>query len=159
MKRFAGFLLLVTLSILSFGQTIVTLHRPKADRPTGQTLAGWEKSANFPWADFSQLGPDKIYGKLFVDVQMGKVFADGKTFVDCIPKRKPADIVADYENRKGNPGFDLKKFVLDNFDLPPAPSDTYKTNTAEDVVTHIKNLWAVLRRTPDKPVEGSSLLP
>src|SRR5579872_2087511 len=159
MKRSTGFLLLITLSFLSFGQPIVTLHRPEADRPIGQTLAASEKSANFPWADFSELGPDKVYGKLFVDVQMNRVFADGKTFVDCIPKRKPADIVADYETLKGVAGFDLKKFVLDNFDLPPAPNDTYKTNTSEDVVTHIRNLWTVLKRTPDKPVEGSSLLP
>ena len=103
--------------------------------------------------------PDKIYGRLFVDVQMNKVFADGKTFVDCVPKRKPADIVADYETSKGVAGFDLKKFVLDNFDLPVNPADNYKTNAADDVVTHIKNLWAVLKRTPDKVVEGSSLLP
>jgi len=103
--------------------------------------------------------PDKIYGKLFTDVQMNRVFADGKTFVDCIPKRKPADIVSDYESMKGTAGFDLKKFVEDNFDLPAGPADSYKTNVAEDIVTHIKNLWAVLKRTPDKLVEGSSLLP
>src|SRR6201992_474866 len=129
MKRFAGFLLFLTLSFLSFGQPIVTTP------------------------------PDKIYGKLFVDVQMNKVFIDGKTFVDCIPKRKPEDIVADYEAQKGAAGFDLKKFVFDNFELPPQPNDTYKTNTSEDVVTHIRNLWSVLKRTPDKTVEGSSLLP
>jgi alpha,alpha-trehalase len=129
MKRISGFLLFITLSFLSLGQPIVTTP------------------------------PDKIYGKLFVDVQMDRVFQDGKTFVDCIPKRKPADIVADYEAGKGAPGFDLHKFVFDNFELPPAPNDTYKTNTAEDVVTHIHNLWAVLKRTPDKVVEGSSLLP
>jgi hypothetical protein len=64
--------------------------------------------------------PDKIYGKLFADVQMDRVFSDGKTFVDCIPKRKPADIVADYETQKAAPGFDLKKFVLDNFERPAA---------------------------------------
>ena len=53
--------------------------------------------------------PDKIYGRLFVDVQMNKVFADGKTFVDCVPKRRPADIVADYEANKGIAGFDLNQ--------------------------------------------------
>src|SRR6516225_10993630 len=111
MKRFVCFLLHITLAVLSFGQPIVTTP------------------------------PDKIYGKLFVDVQMDRVFADGKTFVDCIPKRKPAEIVADYEAQKGTAGFDLKKFVLDNFELPPSPNDTYKTNTNEDVVTHIHNLW------------------
>jgi alpha,alpha-trehalase len=103
--------------------------------------------------------PDKIYGKLFADVQMNRVFADGKTFVDCIPKRKPAEIVADYESSKTAAGFDLKKFVQDNFELPATPTGNYKTNTNEDVVTHIKNLWTVLKRTPDKEVEGSSLLP
>ena len=61
--------------------------------------------------------------------------------------------------RKATPGFDLKKFVLDNFDLPVNPAEAYKSNMSEDVVTHIKNLWTVLKRTPDKVVEGSSLLP
>ena len=75
MRRLAGFLLLVIPSFLSFGQPIVTTP------------------------------PDKIYGKLFVDVQMEQVFPDGKTFVDCLPKRKPADIVADYETQKGYAGF------------------------------------------------------
>src|SRR5882724_7586072 len=103
--------------------------------------------------------PDKIYGKLFTDVQMNKVFADGKTFVDCLPKRKPADILADYETMKAGSGFDLKKFVEDNFEIPANPLNNYKTNSSEDVVTHIRNLWAVLKRNPDKPVEGSSLLP
>src|ERR1700759_3577858 len=129
MKRLAGFLLLVVTSLLSFGQPIVTTP------------------------------PDKIYGKLFVDVQMNRVFIDGKTFVDCIPKRKPADIVADYEASKGTAGFDLRKFVDENFEGPVNPADNYKTNSTEDVVSHIRNLWAVLKRNPDKVVEGSSLLP
>ena len=40
--------------------------------------------------------PDVIYGKLFTDVQMAKIFPDGKTFVDCTPKRDPKKIVKDY---------------------------------------------------------------
>src|SRR5580700_8689208 len=80
--------------------------------------------------------PDKIYGDLFIDVQMQKVFPDGKTFVDCIPKRKPADIMYDYGIQKG-PNFNLKKFVEDNFEIPGNPSDSYKTNAKQDVVTHI----------------------
>jgi alpha,alpha-trehalase len=66
MKRFGSLITLITLSLFSFGQPLVTTP------------------------------PDKVYGKLFADVQMDRVFADGKTFVDCIPKRKTADIVADY---------------------------------------------------------------
>jgi alpha,alpha-trehalase len=106
----------------------------------------------------SVLPPDKIYGALFRDVQLSRVFPDGKTFVDCIPRRKPADIVSDYEAMKGHAGFSLKKFVEENFELPANAADNYKTNEADDVVAHIHHLWAVLKRSPDKPVEGSSLL-
>jgi alpha,alpha-trehalase len=102
--------------------------------------------------------PDKIYGDLFVAVQMQKIFADGKTFVDCIPKRKPTDIMYDYGIQKG-PNFNLKKFVDDNFEIPQPVADDYKSDTSEDVVTHIRKLWSVLKRNPDKVIDGSSLLP
>jgi alpha,alpha-trehalase len=101
--------------------------------------------------------PDKIYGQLFVDVQMNKIFPDGKTFVDCVPKRNPKDIMYDYGLMRG-PKMDLKKFVEDNFEMPRVPQLNYITQE-KDVVMHIKNLWGVLRRDPDKVVEGSSLLP
>ena len=45
--------------------------------------------------------PDKIYGQLFIDVQMQQVFPDGKTFVDCTPKRKVADIMYQYGMMRG----------------------------------------------------------
>ncbi len=101
--------------------------------------------------------PDKIYGDLFIEVQMQKIFPDGKTFVDCIPKRKPVDIMYDYGLQKG-PNFNLKKFVEDNFDIPQPAGGGYKSDSADDVVTHIKKLWTVLKRNPDREVEGSSLL-
>ena len=104
------------------------------------------------------LTPDKLYGDLFTAIQLQQVFADGKTFVDCTPKRKVADIMYDYGIMKG-PDFDLKKFVADNFNLPATPVYNYTSNTKEDLATHIKNLWAVLKRNPDITIEGSSLLP
>ncbi len=104
------------------------------------------------------LTPDKLYGELFKDIQLQKVFADGKTFVDCTPKRKVADIMYDYGLMKGK-NFDLKKFVADNFNLPATPTYNYSSNAKEDLVTHIKNLWSVLKRSPDQTIEGSSLLP
>src|SRR5436309_2679098 len=102
--------------------------------------------------------PDRIYGDLFIDVQMQKVFSDGKTFVDCLPKRKPADILYDYGLQKG-PNFNLKKFVEENFEVPQPAGGNYHADSADDVVTHIKKLWSVLKRNPDREVEGSSLLP
>ena len=102
--------------------------------------------------------PDRIYGDLFTEVQMKKVFPDEKTFVDCIPKRKPVDIMYDYGIQKG-PSFNLKKFVEEDFELPAGDEGNYKWDSADDVITHIKKIWPVLKRNPDKEVEGSSLLP
>ena len=104
--------------------------------------------------------PDQIYGVLFKDVQMAKIFPDGKTFVDCVPKRNPKEIVKDYLAVKNNPAirFSLQLFIEANFELPKTPQLNYITQE-KDVVMHIKNLWNVLKRDADKPVEGSSLLP
>lgn len=104
------------------------------------------------------LTPDKIYADLFKEVQLSRIFTDNKTFVDCVPKRKPTDIMYDYGMMKG-PNFNLKKFVDDNFQVPVSPTSNYKTDTTESVVTHIKNLWKVLKREHDEAVNGSTLLP
>jgi alpha,alpha-trehalase len=106
------------------------------------------------------LTPDIIYGQLFKDVQLQRIFADSKTFVDCTPKRNPKEIVSDYLTLKNNPSakYTLESFVKAYFDLPVNPTNTYQSNTNEDVATHIKSLWQVLKRNPDKAVEGSSLL-
>jgi alpha,alpha-trehalase len=115
--------------------------------------------------------PEKVYGKLFYDVQMARIFPDSKTFVDCIPKRSPTDILADYIKVTSNPAirFSLKMFVEQNFDLPKEPQLNY-IQQEKDVLMHIKNLWGVLKRQPDvsssSPVGGgpvgadmSSLIP
>jgi alpha,alpha-trehalase len=105
--------------------------------------------------------PDQIYGALFHDVQMAKIFPDGKTFVDCIPKRDPAAIVADYNKLRSNPAvkYSLQLFVEANFIVPPAQSKTPQPKSTTDISSHIKNLWKALKRNADQPVEGSSLLP
>jgi alpha,alpha-trehalase len=110
--------------------------------------------------------PDKIYGQLFQDVQLQKIFPDGKTFVDCTPKRAVKDIMYDYGMMKGA-GMDLKKFVSDNFELPAAPPQLNYIQQEKDVSMHIKNLWGALKRKADfssslsefKNPAGSSLLP
>ena len=98
--------------------------------------------------------PDQVYGELFKDVQMSKIFPDGKTFVDCVPKRDPKDIVKDYLAIKKNPAikFSLELFVKENFELPPAPPTINYIQQEKDVVMHIKNLWGALRREPDKKI-------
>ncbi len=114
----------------------------------------------------SPASPDKIYGQLFQDVQLQKIFPDGKIFVDCTPKRNVKDIMYDYGMMKGA-NMDLKKFVTDNFDLPPAPPQLNYIQQEKDVSMHIKNLWGALKRKADfssslsefKNPLGNSLLP
>ncbi|MBD0374432.1 MAG: alpha,alpha-trehalase TreA [Flavisolibacter sp.] len=108
----------------------------------------------------SVLPPDKIYGALFTDVQLSRIFPDNKTFVDCIPKRDPQAILQDYKAVKNNPAvrFSLQRFVEENFIIPQAPQSDYQSKE-KDVVKHIENLWTVLKRKSDSAIKGSSLLP
>lgn len=113
----------------------------------------------FPLLLLSQnyLTPDKLYGPLFTEVQLQRLFPDGKTFVDMNPKRDPAEIMRDYQRMKG-PTFELKKFVEQNFELPRTPQLNY-FREEKNIVMHITNLWNVLTREPDAYAKGSSLLP
>jgi alpha,alpha-trehalase len=103
--------------------------------------------------------PDKLYGHFFRDVQMARIFSDSKTFVDCIPKKSPAEIVAVYQKIIGNPAirFSLKLYTEENFEQPVSPQLNYITKE-KDILAHIRNLWTVLKREPDKAIEGSSLI-
>ena len=122
-----------------------------------KTLLATILLAAYLHADAQPAPPDKIFPELFKAVQMGKVFPDGKTFVDCIPKRDPDAINADYRKiMKAPPAdFTLRKFVEDNFEVPAAPQ-VKATASEADAVAHIENLWPVLTRQPDKPIKGSS---
>lgn len=106
-----------------------------------------------------QNAPDKIYGQLFIDVQLQKIFPDGKTFVDCIPKRNVKDIMYDYGMQKGK-GFNLLNFVENNFIIPK--SNTQEGNQSKptiSIIQHINQLWPLLNRNADSIIQGSSLLP
>lgn len=104
--------------------------------------------------------PDKLYGVLFTDVQESGIFPDSKTFVDCIPKKDPAEILSSYIAIKNNPAirFSLEMFVTENFIIPQTPQPELQQEP-KDIVTHINDLWTVLSRKSDSTVPGSSLLP
>ncbi|WP_434457769.1 alpha,alpha-trehalase TreF [Stutzerimonas urumqiensis] len=105
------------------------------------------------------LTPAERYQELFVAVQMGGVFEDSKTFVDCEPKRHPERILADYRDQSGRPGFDLRAFVQRNFDrFRMAPSD-FVADPDASLIEHIDSLWPVLTREPRRHPPRSSLLP
>jgi alpha,alpha-trehalase len=96
-------------------------------------------------------------GQLFEEVQLQNILGDGKTFPDCIPKRSLEEINQDYLNQKDKANFELKKFVLDNFELPKVPATEYKSDTSKSATQHINALWDVLTRTPDEA--GGSIIP
>ena len=94
---------------------------------------------------------------LFDIVQMQKIFPDGKTFVDCIPKKELQEIINDYKAQKEKQDFGLKEFVLSNFELPFIPDSGFTGNENKSVVEHIESLWPVLTREPD--IRKGSLIP
>lgn len=102
--------------------------------------------------------PVELYGELFERVQMENVFADGKTFVDAVPRKAPAEVMADYRQAVAAPGFDLRAFVEARFTLPRESTGAYRSDHV-DIRTHIDRLWSVLERPPDETVPWSSLLP
>lgn len=104
--------------------------------------------------------PDKLFGQLFTDVQLSGIFPDSKTFADCIPKRDPKEIVADYMKVKNNPAisFSLQLFMEENFDMPAAPAVLNYVMQEKDLGNHVRNLWSVLEKPADTIARGSSLI-
>lgn len=105
------------------------------------------------------ISPDILFGQLFIAVQLGRVFPDSKTFVDCIPKMAPLDILTQYEAQKDEPGFDLSTFVYTNFELPGQVASDYVSDTTISTADHINRLWDRLTRQADVPVKYSSRVP
>ncbi len=102
-------------------------------------------------------GYPQLYGRLFEDAQ--KALPDGKWLMDSRPKQPPAGIVAEYENLRGRPGFDIEKFLAEQFAQPPAHDQDYRTDPKHDVRRHIDALWNVLERKPGASDGRTSLLP
>ena len=93
---------------------------------------------------------------LFEEVQLNKVFADGKTFVDCIANEDLELILQKYLIAKVEANFNLKKFVLQHFKMPQVFS-VNEIQQASSVDQHIHQLWSVLTRKPDEAI--GSLIP
>jgi len=103
--------------------------------------------------------PAELYGDLFRDVQMQRVFPDSKTFVDAVAKRNPASIVASYAHERTAASFDLKAFVAREFTVTAPADSEYHTTAGQDVRQHIDQLWPVLTRAPVSESAFSSKLP
>jgi alpha,alpha-trehalase len=95
-------------------------------------------------------------GSLFEEVQLSNILGDGKTFPDCIPKRPLDEINQEYLASRNSPAFDLKLFVRANFASPKEYANNYRSDTKKTAQEHIKELWDVLTRKPER--ENSSLI-
>ncbi len=105
----------------------------------------------------SHLSPDERFGALFTAIQLDNIFPDSKTFVDCTPKFTTDEILKKYQDQKETKGFDLKNFVLENFELPHQFSSDFKSDKTRSPKEHITVLWSVLTRQADSTTVGSLL--
>ncbi|MBU7578467.1 MAG: hypothetical protein KAF40_10425 [Flavihumibacter sp.] len=130
-------------------------------RSIASILTGLLLSMGVTAQDSLPKSPDQLYGELFTEVQMARIFPDGKTFVDAVPKMSPDEILLAFREAKKNPAtkFSLTQFVRYYFVLPDSASSAYRSNPQHSITAHIQDLWKVLRRQPDTAVKGSSLLP
>ena len=62
--------------------------------------------------------PQVLFGDLYADVELERIFPDSKEFADATPKSPPAEIVALYHAQKPNSLEGLKRFVVTHFELP-----------------------------------------
>lgn len=103
--------------------------------------------------------PSRDLGRLFHDVQMARLFADSKTFVDARPLEAPAALGARYLAERGTAGFDLRTFVTRWFTQPMAVAAVTGNAASAGMEQHIRDLWPLLTRAADSTDPRSSLLP
>jgi alpha,alpha-trehalase len=94
----------------------------------------------------TKASPDEALGELFAAVQSHRVYDDGKTFVDLIPKGRMKQIKKEYMAKKNEKDFDLHEFVTRHFYSMQVAPPAYKTNSEHTVREHIRELWNVLER-------------
>jgi alpha,alpha-trehalase len=88
------------------------------------------------------------FGELFVDIQLGQVLEDQKTFVDSSPRLAARQILERYRKDKNKPGFQLRAFFDKYFDLPAREAPLSLGRLSLD--DYIEVMWdALTRRSPD----------
>jgi alpha,alpha-trehalase len=92
--------------------------------------------------------PEEALGDLFTDVQKQRIYDDGKTFVDLIPRRRMKQLQQEYLIAKRDPQFDLREFVTRHFyELEtPAGKNEFVADPTSSVTEHISHLWHHLER-------------
>lgn len=121
-------------------------------------LAACQPSAPAP-APVAPYEPSQSLGRLFHDVQLAALYPDSKTFADARPRMDPPQIVDRYARSRATPGFNLRTFVEQHFEIPKPFGGDYHTDTTRSMESHIRALWPVLTRSRDTASASSSLIP
>lgn len=91
--------------------------------------------------------PDEALGELFAAVQKNRIYSDGKTFTDLVPRGRMKAIQKEYLLARDDPNFDLREFVNRHFyEFAPHKANEFHTNPHATVSEHIAQLWSVLER-------------
>ncbi|MDE2263714.1 MAG: alpha,alpha-trehalase TreF [Gammaproteobacteria bacterium] len=101
--------------------------------------------------------PARLFGPLFVQVQMDALFPDGKAFPDATPKDPPPVILGRYRAAKPRSQAELLSFVQSTFSFP-TEARTPPARPDKSLEAHIARLWPLLTRQPAVPPAYSSLL-
>lgn len=103
--------------------------------------------------------PDQVYAELFHAVQSTHLLGDSKTFVDAVAKAEPQLVVEAFRRERDQPGFDLRRFVDEYFELPETLAEAAPESRNGGIEARVEQLWDYLTRGPDTAVPHSSLIP
>jgi len=108
------------------------------------------------WLIKSDKSPEDMLGDLLNDVQRARLYPDGKTFVDLVPRKRLASVREEYNLAKKDPDFDLREFISRHFyDVPEiSPKNDQNKHPSKDIKKHIRSLWSRLERK-NKTTNGS----
>lgn len=102
--------------------------------------------------------PAELFGELLREVQMRRIFPDGKLFVDMEPRRHPAEIMSRYRRLGSHDDQTLAAFVSEHFDPPSIASVGNHGAPPEALFDHIRATWDRLVRQPQTVSSFSSAL-
>ncbi len=103
------------------------------------------KTAGFLLSDGKS--PEDAFGDLFEEVQTQRVFGDGKTFVDLVPRRRTREIMREYRLAKKDPNFNLTEFLGRHFyEFAPHREQVYIMSPNRSPRQHVTELWEQLHR-------------
>jgi alpha,alpha-trehalase len=105
------------------------------------------------------LSPAELFGELLHEVQVRRLFSDGKYFVDMEPLLHPAQIMSHYHRLGPCDDATLAAFVARHFVAPTGASTHSNVGSSMALLDHIRTTWDLLVRGHQTMPTFSSVLP